>query len=1069
MIKYFIHNGIAVSVLCIGIVLFGVLAIFQLPIQLTPNVQEPTISVTTIYPGATPQDVEQDILVKQEEFLRSVPGLKKMTSTAELGMAVIELDFPVGFELNEALIRVSNALAQVPSYPENVDEPSLSTTGSSDQPVAWFSVRARPGQEADIDVAQEFDFVNDTIKTGFERIPGVASVQGVYGGSSRQMQVFMDPAKVAERGLTIFQIREAIRDNNRDVPGGDLEEGKRRYNVRTTGRARSSQDIENIIITVRDGTPIHVRDVAYARMGVGEKNSVIRHNGRQALAMGVRHQPGTNLLVVMEQVRARMKEFNDGVLKDKGMFMTQVTDDTEYVGSAVAMVRNNMLTGGILALITLMLFLQHLRSTLVVGLAVPLCLLGSLFFISLMGRSINVITLAGLAFSIGSVLDNSIVVLENIFRHKEMGKDSYTAAEHGISEVWTAIFSATVTNVVVFLPIINLQEQAGQLFRDLAIAITSTNLFSFVVAVLVIPCCAARLLRHVAHGNTPGETGKHQLFGIMAASRRLYFGIDSALRFVMGGLIRRLVLVGAMVAMCIALFVLFLPKTEYLPEGNQNSIFAFMIPPQGYGLQEMSGIGRELENRMRPYVEGTLEDYESGKLDGPPIRDFFFVAFPAGMFLFTRAKDDAMGSRVPPLLLREMGKIPGIIAISQQQSIFDPGLSGSRGIELDIIGPDMQKATGLAFGAFMKSIETFHAPPRPDPGVEVGQPQLTVRPKWDRAAELGISASAIGYGAWVLGDGAYVDDYYEDGKKRDLYMYSTMGAFDTISSFDTVRISAADGRSVPLSDVVDISFDFVPEKIRRVDEQRAVTLTITPPADTSLEEAIGLIQTNIVDALQKEDKVPPGYSLRIGGSSDKLKAIREALSGDFLLAIVLVYLVLVLIFRAWGHPFTILLSVPIGISGGVIGLAFLNWYLALTTKGQIQSLDVLTMLGFVILLGSIVNNPILIVEQALNFMKEGMETREAIIASTMSRIRPIMMTTGTTIFGLAPLVFLPGAGSELYRGLGVVTFGGLLLGTITTIFFIPSVMSLLYDLVAWIGHTRVGRASNELIHKLEED
>jgi len=1050
MIRYFIDNRIAVFVFCATIILFGTLAILNLPIQLTPDVRKPAITVTTYYPGATPEDVEQDIIVVQEEFLRGVPGVKKMTSTAQLGQAEIILEFSVGTDMSENLVRVNNALSQVPRYPENVDEPSLSTSSSSDQPVAWFSLRALPGMELERDVRNEFDYAENLIKPQYERIQGVASLMGVFGSADKQMQVYLDPVKLAERGISIYAVREAIRRNNRDISGGDLNEGKRRYNVRTLGRATSPEDIENIIIDVRDGAAVYIRDVGYARVGIGEQRSTIRHNGRPALAFGVRHQPGTNLLVVMEEVKALTKKLNEGELKDRGLRLTQVTDDTEYIAASTVMVRNNLMIGATLTLITLLVFLRNVKTTLILGVSLPLCVMGALMLIRMFGLSINVITLAGLAFSIGSVIDNSIVVLENIYRHRMMGKAAKEAASYGTDEVWSAVLSSTLTNVVVFVPIIMLEEEAGQLFRDLAVAITSTNIMSMFAALFVIPCLAAYVLKKLPD-TSPGKglVGRaHNLFGLMPLALWAFGSLEKFLRWLMVSVTRRLAVVVGLVLFAVSLIVVFLPKTEYLPEGNQNSIFAMMIPPQGYNIDEMTAIGEGVEQKIRPYAEADPGDFAKGKIDGPALQDFFFVGFGANMFIFTRAEVASQASRVPGLLLRFLSQVPGVIPIASQMSIFESDIRGSRGIEVDIVGDDVSTTTYIALQAFLKVFsELPGAQPRPIPGIEIGQPQLTIRPNWTRAAELGIGAEAIGYGAWVLGDGAYADSYYERGKKLDLYMYSTLGAFDTLASFDSIRIATDEGNSVPISSVATVDFSFVPEQIRRVDQRRAVTLQIVPPANLSLEESIAIVQTRIIDALKAEGVVPPGYELRIGGSSDKLAAVRESLSGDFFLALLLVYLTLALVFKHLGHPLTIMCAVPIGLTGGVIGLKALNVWLGVISPGTIQSLDILTMLGFVILLGSVVNNPILIVEQSLNFMKEGLEQNEAIVQATLSRIRPILMTTGTTILGLLPLVVLPGAGSELYRGIGVVTFGGLFLGTITTVFFVPSLMSLILSAI----------------------
>lgn len=1054
MIRYFIDNGIAVAVFCLTLLLLGFLALSKLPIQLTPDVSSPVITVSTVYPGATPQDIEQDILIEQEKYLKSLPGLKKITSTAALGSGDIELEFGLETDQQENIIRVNNALAQVSNYPENVEEPSIKTASANEQPIAWLSVRALPERARDVSVADQFDFIEDHIKPVFERLPGIASIRGVFGGTPRQMQVFLDPVKLAERGIAIFTVREALRVRNRDVSGGDLNEGKRRFNVRTLGRFQSARDIENTILVVRDGSPIYLRDVGYARLGYAETRTLIRQNGEPALAFGVQRERGSNLLVVMDQVQDTMRTLNEGLLREHGLYLSQVTDDTQYVEDAVEMVRSNLLLGGALAIATLLLFLRHVHSTLIMALVMPLCVVGAFFLINTSGRSINVISLAGLAFSIGVVLDSSIVVLENIFRHRSMGKEPFVAAYDGTHEVWTALLSSTLTNIVVFAPIITLADQAGQLFRDLAIAIVAANILALIVSVLVIPAMAARLLTHVPSMDAPGWQGALQrLGGLAILAERLHNGPGRGfLNWLMRGVLRRLAIVTGLVAMAILGIVLFLPKTEYLPEGNQQSIRALLIPPQGYGIQEMSAIGEEMERRVQPLLEAPASAYDTGQIQAPPLENFFFAAFGNNMFMFSRPKDPTHAAQVPDALRSMLQAVPGTIAIASQASIFGGDITGSRAVDLDIIGTDVNTLTGIARQAFFKTFQTLPgAQTRPLPGIEIGQPQLSIEPNWERAAQSGMSAQSLGYSVWVLGDGAYADDYYIDGKKIDLYLYSTQQAFKSLAEFDTLRVATETGATVPLADIASVIFTYSPQEIRRVDNQRAVTLRIVPPKDKSLEETIDIVDKQIITALRSEGAVPPGYALRISGASDKLATLRDKLSMDFLLALVLVYLTMVLVFKHWGHPFTVMLSVPIGLTGGVLGLALLNQYLYWMRPGLIQSLDVLTMLGFVILLGSVVNNPILIVEQAVNFMRQGFPARQAIVESALSRIRPILMTTGTTIFGLLPLVLNPGAGSELYRGLGVVMFGGLVLGTVTTIFFIPAVMSLMVDIWTWFG------------------
>ncbi|PON11808.1 hypothetical protein C2W62_42900 [Candidatus Entotheonella serta] len=571
-------------------------------------------------------------------------------------------------------------------------------------------------------------------------------MRGVFGGTPRQMQVMLDPVKLADRGIPISRVREAIRSRNRDVSGGDLDEGKRRFNIRTIGRYETPSEIENTIIDIQDGTQVYVREVGYARLGHAEMRTFIRQDGEPALAFGPQRERGSNLLVVMEKVQETIRELNEGLLSEKGLFLTQVTDSTLYVRDAVDMVRVNLLFGGALALGILLIFLRHTRSTLIVGMAIPLCMIGSFFLINASGRSINVISLAGLAFSIGVVLDASIVVLENIYRHRSMGKEPFEAAYDGTSEVWTAILSSTLTNIVVFTPIITLVDEAGQIFRDLAIAIVSANVLALIVSILIIPALAARLLTRMPSSDAPGLKGMFQrLFGLAPLAERIHNGpLRSVLTWLMRGVMQRLALVIALLVLAAACLVVFMPKTEYLPNGNRQAIVGILIPPQGYGLPEISSIGKELERRVQPLLDAEPAAYDAGEVPAPPLKYFFFAAFHNRMFMFTRPKEPSHVSAVPGAMQRIMRDVPGTIAFALQLSIFSRNIMGSRAIDVDVIGPDVKALTGIAQQAFFRVRQVLPgARPEPKPGIEVGQPQMTIRPDWERAAQLGINVQDL--------------------------------------------------------------------------------------------------------------------------------------------------------------------------------------------------------------------------------------------------------------------------------------------------------------------------------------
>ncbi|MEQ8819794.1 MAG: efflux RND transporter permease subunit [Sumerlaeia bacterium] len=1056
MIKLSIEKGVALAVVIMLLGIFGVLSLMRVPVQLTPDITPTSVTVSTRWPGATPQDIEKEIIIEQEKYLKSLPNLEEMQATANTGSAEIALEFATGTDLQEILVRVNNALTQVPSYPENVDQPSISTSNARDQAIAWFSLRAAPGNPKNLDIYAQQDFAEDWVQTEFERIAGVSQSE-VLGGAERQVHVYVDPSKLAGRGITVSDLRNAIRTRNRDVSGGDFDEGKRRYLLRTVGRFNSMEDIENTVVAYREGAPVYVRDLGYAQMDRAETRAQVRYNGEPSLAMNVRRQPGSNIIQVMDAVKETVVELNEGILAERGLVLTQVSDDTLYIRESVALVRQNLILGAVLATLVLLLFLRSFTTTLIGALAIPICIVCSFLGLALFGRTINVISLAGIAFAIGMTLDNAIVVLENIYTHRIQGKGLFEAAFDGVTEVWGAVLASTLTTIFVFLPIVFVEEEAGQLFADIAIAIASAIFFSMVVSITVIPSASARLMTKV--GETPKSSlgrGFQNLWGLTPVAVWINDWIVGSVRWLMGGVFRRMALVAIMATVSIGAAVLLMPKTEYLPDGKKNVLFAIMFPPPGYNVDEMTAIGEKIEAEYVPRVGADPDDWNPEEEPIPPLERFFFVTTPQQLFVVTMTQDSAHLDTLAPQLAGRLSQVPGMFAISQRIPLFGGGLGGTRGIELDISGPNLPEIFSVAETAFFQTFgfgrfsdgESWQTRPDP-PSLSLGQPLLQIRPDWDRAAELGVDAADLGYAIWAFSDGAFMDEFFLADDKVDMYLYSTEGTVSRTQDLESLQLYTRDGGTIPLSAVAEVVPTVNSETIRRVDRQRTVTLTITPPPSVALEEAVEIIDRELVQGLKEQGVVPPDVTLRIAGASDKLADTREALGGNFLLAVIISYLLMVALFSHWGYPFVIMTSLPLGIVGGIVGLHLLNhmgdYFGWLGFENILTPLDVLTMLGFVVLVGTVVNNPILIVERTLQLTRAGMPVREAVTEAIANRVRPIFMSTTTTVFGLAPLVLIPGAGAELYRGLGAVVLFGLFFSTIFTLTFIPSLLSLVME------------------------
>jgi len=1136
-----IANPIKVAVGVILICMFGILALLAIPVQLTPEVAEPTITVETRWTGASPQEVEKEIVDKQEEQLKGIEGMTDFKSESLDSLGRITMEFAVGVNVDATLLKVSNALDQVQEYPTDADEPSIEAVNTADRPMAWMVLTPEPPERDELQyfidkhphlrsvlqpvldaeeihlptltriarehpeleqlVAYRIDasrlrrFVEDKLETRFEKIRGVSN-SNVYGGREEECQVVVDPAKLAARHITIDQLRQALEMENKNTSAGDLWESKRRYVYRTLGQFDQLKQIENTIVDRRDGKAVYVRDVAEVKLGHKKPLAIVRQQGINSIALNVQREQGANVLEVMEDVKAAIDELNDGILAVRGLRLWQVYDETLYIRSATELVRNNIFFGGLLAVMVLLLFLRSGRSTLIVALAIPISVIGTFLVISSLGRSINVISMAGMAFAVGMVVDNAIVVLENIYTHYQRGVSPMQAASRGTSEVWGAVLASTLTTLAVFLPVVFVEEQAGQLFRDIAIAISAAVALSLLVSLTVIPSAASRLLaRQRVSDRVDAESRLTQFGGVLVdliggLTRRLQSGrvplgwiILTCVLFGIGafGLVpishwqersswpyqlpvmptmglliaavatalfvplalvqRRLAIVLTMIVLALGLSYKLMPPAEYLPEGNRNLMIGIIVPPPGYNLQQMIGMGERIESKLRPYWEVGGEEAPPGS---PRIKHFFFVARGQSIFMGAKSENPARVRELIPLLSAATAEIPGIFTIVSQSSLFESSLSGGRRIDIEITGPEVDRLIALG-GQIMGQLKQIYPPETgtstlPKPSLDLGSPEVHIRRNAEKASQRGVLTADLGYTINALVDGAYAGDYWHNGKKIDLVITAPDSVAERTQQVGQLPIGTPSGEIVPLSAVADLVSSSGPEQINRINRERAITIEVKPGPGIPLEAAIDRIQREVIDPLQDSGELVGGlYQLNMAGTADNLRQMQQALSGRLLLAVIITYLLIAALYESFLFPIVIMISVPMAAVGGFAGLRLLNLY-----NGQ--AFDTLTMLGFVILIGTVVNNAILIVNQALqNIREEGMEHREAVVDSVRGRIRPIFMSTSTTVFGMLPLVLFPGAGSELYRGLGSVVLGGLIVSTFFTLFLVPLLFTLIWE------------------------
>ncbi len=1053
------------------VVLFGLVALTTIPIQLAPDVNQPVITVTTNWFGAAPAEVEREILIPQQDELAAIEGLTDMTGNANSGRARITLEFKTGTNMDRALLLVSNRLDRVSEYPEEADQPTLDAAGSEDNAIAWLIFTRQPGNNRPI---HEYgDYIRDNVKERLERIPGVGRID-FYGESERQIHVIIEPATLASYGLTIADIRRSLQLSNISLGAGDINEGKRRYVVRTEGELKSLDAVRRVLIS-KAGDDVNVRtalgDISTVQFGYQDPSATIRQLGRAALAMSASRQTGSNVIETMAGIREAVEELNQTVIPQAGLELNQVYDETIYINSAIDLVKQNIWVGGALAVLILLIFLRSLRATIIISLAIPVSVIGAFVAMAAMGRSLNVISLAGIAFAVGMVVDAAIVVLENIYRHKEDGYSNDESAYRGANQVWGAVLVSVLTTVMVFIPILVMELEAGQLFRDIAVAISVSVVLSLIVSITVIPALSSKLLSNKV--NEDGKPKRMRLFLVDSLAGLFSVAVMGFTRLVVKSRIVALLIAISITTGAVYFSYQFLPKLEYLPEGNRNLLFGIVIPPPGYNLDTMTeianGIEQEISHLWAPtgvqpantdtkklsawrqftslfgQMWGDLTDDSNTEqapagVDPPLIERFFFVATQSRTFIGAIAEDPSRVAELKPILSAPVFREPGTFGFISQPSIFGRGIGGGRKIDLDISGNELDTVLEVANRAFFKIIPLFPRDQghewRPVPGLELGAPEVRVIPDRIRLNESGISAQDLALTVDTFNDGLRVTQSTVDGKMTDILVKGGVSGVDNTQGIGNLPILTSTGRVIPVSSVADVILTAGPTQIRHRERLRTVTLEVRPNAKLPLETAIDIIRAEVIDALETEG-LPPGVRLRISGTADKLDQTRAAMAINLALALVIVFLVMAVLFESFVYPLIIMISVPIAAAGGVAGLALLNFY-------TYQALDMLTMLGFVILVGIVVNNAILLVHQTLHLTRvEGMTPEQAIPQATQNRIRPIFMSTLTSVFGMLPLVFFPGAGSELYRGLGSVVVGGLSLSAIITLLLVPPMMSLL--------------------------
>jgi len=1023
-----VRNGTAVVVGMILVILFGFVALSRIPIQLNPTIDRPIISVETQYPGAAPNEVEIEITQRQEQRLAAVENLRRLRSFTREGSANVMLEFDWGVDKNVALIDIVQRLETVRNLPDEVEKPQIRALNTEEeQPV----IRATIESQLPYNVVR--NLLEDRVGPQLERVPGVGSVRW-HGGSRREIQVKLDLAALESRQVTVSEVLSAIAWENQNTRGGKIEEGNSRLLVRTVGQYTDLESIRKTVVKSTDEGLIRVEDIAEVLDTFGEREAIGRTMGQPAVNLSISKKNDTNTLTVTEGVKREIDKINQE-LEPMGIRFWINYDASEYIWEAIFGVRRNLLIGATLAVVALFLFLRSFPATLAISLTIPLCLVGTFVLLAAFGRSINVISLAGLAFAAGMVVDNAVVVMENIFRHRvELGSGPARAARDAASEVWPPILASTLTTLAVFIPILFVREEAGQLFRDIAYSISFAVGLSMLAAVTVVPMVGSRLLRWVPGGyGKPGASP-----GADPPARRRTYDPARLLGAGVRGLVIRTVGLGlrnrpfrfAVIGALALAFVLSLgliPPAEYLPQSQSAQVFGQMLTPSGTSLDGADRQVRKIESYVLNNVEHIYRAFFVVRRD----RTFF------GIFLEKEHAKPAIADR----LIAEMQDyaarvLPSDVNFSVYRASDFRWSGEGKGLSIDLTGPELplmaemsqELENQLRLMPEVRNVRSSYNP---------ANPELHVVPDRERLADLGMTSRDLALVVETLLEGTRVSLYRDAGKEYDLVVKAKEGQILDPDDVRGVALNTPAGRTVRLDEVATVYKGLGPVTIERLEQERVITLYVTIEDKVPLQTFIEHVQAQVVDPMRRT--LPAAYRINLSGTADDLARTMDALASSFLFALVIIYLLMSALFESFLYPLIIMLCVPLSTIGAILGV----WVFR-------AQFNVITMLGFVMLAGIVVNNGILLIDFSLRGVRSGLAIHEAIAEAVRVRVRPIFMTSTTTIIGMLPLAFGRGGGTELYSGLGVAVVGGMALSTLFTLVLVPFVLATALEVTGWV-------------------
>ena len=1019
-----------------AIIILALYSLTRLGIDSMPEIEPPMISVITSYPGASPEDVETKVSEPLENQLATTPGLEKITSRSLEGTSVVSLKFLWGTNLdaasNDIRDRIEMAKRLLPDIPDEMDNPYVFKFNTAMIPVLFIGVTA------DQSYPELFDLIDKRVGDPIRQLAGVGTVQ-VRGGLERQINVWIDRTKLEGYGFSILDIQNVLRQENVTQPAGNIKSGFTDYLLRVPGEFATPDEINSVILGKRSGNLIYLKDVARVEDSFKEETHIVRINRKQGLMMMIQKQTGTNTVEVAGRVKKKLEELKATLPRDIKILI--VMDSSQDIINSLDSLKSTVWIGGALVILVVWFFLRQFLPSLIIALTIPFSLLIAFIYLFLSGKTINTISLSSLTIAIGMVVDNAIVVVDNVYRHLERGKRPQEAAIFGTSEMFLAIAASTLTTVVVFLPMLFITGVVGIMFGELAIIVTVTLLASLFTAVTFSPMLCSKWMR----ADSGVKRNRSRLFSRFYELSERWFknGEEFYAKSLAWSLShKKTVIFGFAAAFIFSLFLTRFVGNEFIPEEDTGDLRPTVNLPVGTRVEETDKVAAQIENIYEQYVPEEKFMYVSsgsgGGMGAVMGRQSGSHIVSGGAKLVPKTERKRSAKEIGQVVRTKIGQIPGVlktdISTGDPMGAIITGMGGKQ-VQVEIIGHSFEDTDALA-NTIKKIVEKIPGTTDVSISREMNRPELRVEVFREKASALGLNMRTIADSIKTYVEGITATRYREKGETYDIYLRleeKFRSKPEDVANLSV--ISPFTGKQIKLSSVARVYETAGPVQIERQNRERVVRVEAN-----TYKRSLGKVIEDVKREL-KNIPLPSDISINFGGEAEEQGKAFKDMALLLLLGLVLVYMVMAAQFESLLDPFIIMFAVPFTFTGVILGFVLTR-----------TTLSVITYLGIVMLMGIVVNNAIVLISYINILRARGLSMLEAVTVGGKERLRPVLMTTITTLVGLLPLALSTGVGSEIWQPLGITMISGLTLSTFITMLFVPTLYAVFEQRVRKNNH-----------------